>query len=139
MDWSREEVLALRQRDRLEVLIRSSGDDEQFFERLAQLRLTRACSLLGVEDGVVLVSAYLALRRPVGRSQLASWDARLCCRDLAAAFSIYVWRQQASRGLPLLGPCEECGQPTVGYCDVCGRPHCTACKEAFGPCSGCRE
>ena len=140
MDRSREDVLALRQRDRLEVLIRSSGDDELFFERLAQLRLTRASSLLGVEDGVVLVSASLALRRPVGRSQLACWVARLCCRDLAAAFSIYVWRQQASCGLPLLGPCEGCGQPTAGFCSVCGRPHCTACKGAFGPCcSGCRE
>ena len=90
----------------------------------------------------------MAIKRPVGRSHLASREDREECVFLAAAFFLDMRREQilafTSEGAryPLTPPCSRCGLPTGSWCgryrDVelqCARPLCTTCDKDWGiPC-----
>ena len=119
--------------------MRLAGDDDEFLLRMAEVHDSEAHSFEIVEDHVVVVTANLALRRPVARVTLASREARRGCGFLAAAYTVAVWREQVAAGLPILGPCLDCGQPTGCFCDGCGQPRCTVCDDDGSVCTVCQR
>ena len=74
--------------------------------------------------------ASLPNNRPIARARLASWEERIECAELHAAFAWETQQQQKLHGFPILPPCSWCGQPTGGYCEYCvgkREPVCHKC------------
>ena len=98
-----------------------------------------------VDPSDLLTYQLLAVKRPVGRSHLATKQDRATCILLAAAFFLDVRRAQLEAFLSvgprhaLTPPCSCCGIPTGGWCDICSRPLCTGCDDdgATPCCTSC--
>ena len=56
---------------------------------------------------------------PVARPQLASKSERCKREELRTAFARFIQQEQIKEQLPILPPCDWCGQPTGNWCEMC--------------------
>ena len=55
-------------------------------------------------------------------------------------FSLFMWHQQSTSGLPFLVGCDWCGLPTGNFFDGCSRTFiCSCCENDFHRCKDCSD
>ena len=71
----------------------------------------------------------------------AKRQVRIHCEKARAAFTNEIQQCQRALGLPVLFPCNLCGQPTGNWCDGCKDPPaqilCTICEGKGDRCRLC--
>ena len=84
-----------------------------------------------------------SLRIPWARLHMVSYEARLACPSLKAAYSLFRWNEDILQGLRLFPECNQCGQPDsepVTHKPCCTRnrrPLCEICWRNLGGCKRC--
>ena len=76
--------------------------------------------------------ADLAARRPIGRVQLSTDEARSGDASLRAAFALWCRAESTRLRHVVLPDCRECGRCSGRFCDECSDPRCASCCERAG-------
>ena len=143
--------------DALDVLgmatVQAKAECVAVVRALAELQPAyRRIPFSGIHGDEILIVACVARSMPFARMHLAANKPSLVrCNDAGfrAAWTLFMWEQQAIHACPLLPACVWCGSPTGNTCDRDHEtlekyvrnwiPLCTACANDFEVCRLCQH